>query len=239
MVSSSLRRRRSTIRKLVDFITFPFRAVTLFHRDFLCFSSLATERFDYVARHVKGFCLDVGCGPGNRFIREFCGGNGIGIDVFPYEGIEPENIIADPTTLPFADDSFDTVTFIANLNHVPKAKRGAELAEAFRVLKPGGNIVVTMGNPIAEILVHKLVALYDKLLGTKVDIDSQRGMDESETYFLLSREICQLLTEAGFVNIRRKRFWTQWGLNSLYEAKKPLRTAQPTYVRKEISGTQF
>jgi SAM-dependent methyltransferase len=214
-------RRRNTVQKLVDGLTFPLRALTLFHSDAFGLSSLATERFDYVARHVRGFCLDIGCGPGNRFIREFCGENGVGIDVFPYDGLGPENIITDPTHLPFPAETFDTVTFIANLNHVPEAIRPAELAESFRVLKPGGNIIVTMGSALAEILVHKLVALYDRLLGTNVDIDSQRGMLEGESYYLTSKQVFLYLANAGFINVRRHRFWTQWGLNSLYVGFKP------------------
>lgn len=99
--------------------------------------------------------------------------------------------------------------------------RPAELAEAFRVLKPGGNIIVTMGSPLAEIVVHKLVALYDKLLGTNFDIDSQRGMLEGECYYLTTSQVISYLKHAGFVGIYRRRFWTQWGLNSLYVGFKP------------------
>lgn len=84
-------KRRTIPQKALDTVTFPLRALTLFHRDAIGLSSLATERFDYVARHVKGFCLDIGCGPGNRFIKEFCGDNGVGIDVFPYDGLAPKN----------------------------------------------------------------------------------------------------------------------------------------------------
>ncbi|MEJ5340403.1 MAG: methyltransferase domain-containing protein [Thermogutta sp.] len=216
-----IRKGRRRLQQIIDTVTFPLRAVTLFHKDAIGLSSLATERFDYVSRYVQGFCLDIGCGPGNRFIKEFCQNHGVGVDVYPYEGLEPENIVQDPTHLPFPDETFDTVTFIANLNHVPEPMRLPELAEAFRVLRPKGNIIVTMGSPIAEILVHQLVALYDKVLGTRVDIDSERGMVEGETYYLTPQQICTYLTQAGFVDIQRRRFWTQWGLNSLYTAIKP------------------
>ncbi len=71
------------MQKLKDFVSFPVRAVTLFHDDRWGLSSLATERFDYVRREVQGYCLDVGCGRHNRFVTEHLGGNGVGIDVFP------------------------------------------------------------------------------------------------------------------------------------------------------------
>src|SRR6185369_13633939 len=134
----------------------------------------------------------------NRFIQRHRGGRGVGVDVFPYEGLGPDHLVADPTHLPFDDATFDTVTFIANLNHVPRSKRDAELAEAFRCLRPRGRIVVTMGNPVAELAVHKVVALYDRLLGTRLDVDTERGMDSEEEYYLLDSEIIARLTRAGF-----------------------------------------
>jgi SAM-dependent methyltransferase len=212
---ASARRRRGRTQRLIDFVTFPIRALTLFERDRGPLSSLATERYDYVSREVAGRCLDVGCGRQDRFIREWCGGEGAGIDVFPYEGLKPAQILADPTRFPFPDASFGTVTFIANLNHVPEPLRDCELAEAHRCLVPGGRIVVTMGNPLAEILVHRVVALYDRVFGTRWDVDSERGMGDEEAYYLLDGEIVARLRRAGFGAIRKKRFWTQWGLNHL------------------------
>ena len=214
------RRARSALQLAKDFCAFPLRAVAVFYEDRWGLSSLATERFDYVAGRVRGRCLDVGCGAHNRFVTAFLGGNGCGVDVYPWEGLSETQVVRDLTHFPFPDGSFDTVTFIANINHVPKGLRDAELAEAARVLKSGGNIIVTMGNPVAEILVHKLVALYDALLGTRVDVDGERGMEEDEEYYLLDGEIIARLKKAGFVNCRRKHFWTQWGLNHLLEADK-------------------
>lgn len=208
--------RRNQSQRIIDFATFPLRAFTIFHEDRWGLSSLASERFDYVAAEVRGHCLDVGCGYGNRFITEYLGGNGVGIDVFPYAGLSKEQIVEDLTHLPFPDASFDSVTFIANLNHAPEPQRDAELAEAFRVLRRGGNIIVTMGAPFIEVIVHKVVWLYDRFLGTKVDMDSERGMEEGEDYFLTKAEIRERLARAGFREILRKPFWTQWGLNRLY-----------------------
>ncbi len=207
---------RNAIQKCKDFVTFPLRAITLFEHDKWGLSALASERFDYVAREVIGYCLDVGCGRGNRFVQDYLGGKGRGIDVFPYEGLTEENLVEDMTHFPFGDESFSSVTFIANLNHIPKPKRDAELAEAYRCLRPGGNIIATMGNPLAEILVHQVVKWFDRLLGTNYDVDSERGMHEEEEYYLKNSEIIQRLTGAGFKNLRKKYFLTQWGLNHLF-----------------------
>lgn len=145
----------------------------------------------------------------------------IGIDVFQYEGLGPEHVVPDMTNLPFEDESFDTVTFIANLNHVPEPVRDKELAEAFRCIRPGGRIVVTMGNPVSEIVVHKVVALYDRVLGTNLDMDNERGMHEDEQYYLRNREILDRLERAGFGEIRKHYFGSQWGFNHLFVATKP------------------
>lgn len=215
-------KKRTLPRRLLDGLCFPIRALTLFESDHLGLSSLASERFFYVAQHVKGYCLDVGCGKYNRFISEYLCGNGKGIDVYRYEGLGDEHIVDNMSRFPFEDQSFDSVTFIANLNHVPKSDRDIELKEAYRCLKPGGNIIVTMGNPAAEVLVHKLVWCYDKFFGTNVDMDGERGMDEGEEYYLLDSEIKCRLNRAGFQNIRKKYFWTQWCLNHMLIADKQL-----------------
>lgn len=141
---------------------------------------------------------------------------GLGLDVYPYEGLSADNIVPGFLSLPFEDARFDTVTFIANLNHAPRSQRDGELREAFRVLKPGGNIIVTMGNALAEVLVHKLVWLYDRLLGTRLDVDGERGMHADEDYYLRPSEIVERLSRAGFSGICRRFFVTQFCLNSMF-----------------------
>lgn len=213
-------KKRSPLKEFIDFITFPIRAFTLFHNDAFGLSSLASERFYYAAKEVKGYNLDVGCGYGNEFTTRFLNGNGKGIDVFKYEGLKDEDIFTDMSNLPFKDASFKSVTYIANINHVPKPQRLSQMKEALRLLEPNGNIIITMASPIAELIVHRVVYVYDKILGTSVDMDSERGMVEGEEYYLTDKEIEGLLTEAGFKNIKKKYFLTQWGLNHLFTAEK-------------------
>jgi SAM-dependent methyltransferase len=212
--------RRGKTQKLKDFLFFPLRALLLFNDDRWGLSSLRSERFDYVARDALGHCLDVGCGPHNLFVRRYLDGCGAGIDIFPYDGLTEQNILKDVARFRFQSNSFDSVTFIACINHIPKSMRDAELAEAYRCLKPSGNIIITMGSPLAEIIVHKVVSLYDRLFGTQHDIDSQRRMHEEEAYYLTDSEIIDRLSRAGFVNITKKYFLTQWGLNHLFTAWK-------------------
>jgi SAM-dependent methyltransferase len=207
---------RSLPQKVIDSVTFPMRVITLFEMDKFGLSSLQSERFDYVSREVTGYCLDIGCGRHNRFIMEYLDGEGIGIDIFPYEGLGAQNLVDDLTHLPFNNDSFNTVTFIANVGHIPKNMREAEFQEAYRVLKPGGNIIIQTGNPFAELLMHKIIFYYDRLFGTQYDVDTIRGMHEDEDICIKEIDILTDLGNAGFKRVTKKYFFTQWALNHLY-----------------------
>jgi SAM-dependent methyltransferase len=209
------KKNRSNYQKALDFITFPLRSVTLFEKDKGSLSSLQSERFDYVSQEITGYCLDVGCGPNNRFINNYLEGNGIGIDVYPYEGLTNDNIMNDMTKLPFAGETFCSATLIANINHIPDSIRKSELKEIYRVIRKEGNIIVTMGNPVAEIVIHKVVKIHDNVFKTNFDVDSERGMKEDERYYLKYQEIIHLLQDAGFGKISIKYFFTQWGLNGM------------------------
>jgi len=216
-----VRQPRSRAQQWKDAVTFPMRAFVMFGGDRWGLSALFTERYEFAAAEVQGHCLDVGCGPHDRFVRQFLGGRGAGIDVFPYAGLTAGQLMRDPRHFPFADGTFDTVTFNACFNHIPKSLRDVEVAEAARCLRPGGNIVITMGNPAAELAVHGVLWLYDRVLGTKYDLDHQRGMHAEESYYVRDSEIAGCLTRNQFVGLRKKHFWTQWGLNHLFVAWKP------------------
>ncbi len=210
---------RGNLQKIRDFLFFPLRAIFLPEEDKWDLSAWSSERFYYVAEEVKGHCLDVGCGVKNRFIKEFLGGNGKGIDVYTYEGLTAENVINNIGDFPFLDESFETVVFIANINHIPENMRLRELKEAYRCLKADGNIAVTMGNKFLEIAAHKVLEIHDRFLNKK-NIYHNHGTKEEEVYYLPDREIINLLKQAGFADIKKKYFWTQWGLNHMFSGAK-------------------
>ncbi|MBI5044737.1 MAG: hypothetical protein HZC02_02320 [Candidatus Levybacteria bacterium] len=212
--------KRSFFHSILDFLFFPIRALTLFDKDFFIFCSLRSERYFYVSKEVVGRCLDVGCGNDNLFIKKFRRGNGKGIDVFHYKGLSKEQVFQSLTVFPFSSGEFSTVTFIATINHIPKKERLLEIKESYRCLSNKGKIIITMGNPIAEIAVHKLVHFYDKYFHTSFDVDGERGMHHDESYYLTDKEITTLLKKGGFKNIRKKYFITQWGLNHMFIANK-------------------
>ena len=100
--------------------------------------------------------------------------------------------------------SFDTITFIACLNHIPN--RNEVLKEARRLLKPEGRVLITMIDPILGRIGHA-IWWYSE--------DKKRGgMVQGEVGGMWSRDIQILLAESGFVMSEHHRF--EYGLNLKY-----------------------
>ena len=109
---------------------------------------------DFLRRFGEGAkVLEVGCGTGLLLerIADFAG-NCCGVDLSPgmlekarERGLQVRE--ASATSLPFDDGSFDVVCAFKVLAHV-RDIRGA-LHEMFRVLRPGGTLVVEFYNPLS------------------------------------------------------------------------------------------
>ena len=200
-------------------ITVPSRSKTLLSRlafPLLCLLSredslryrltpIDDERVIMALKHVRGRVLDIGCGA-NNFVKSY--GNGIGVDVADWEGCD--QVIEDAAKLPFKARSFDTVSYLACLNHIPN--REASLKDAYRVLNADGQILVTMIPPRMGKFIH--------WLRFRNDPDHQeRHIDhDHELLGMSALHIEKLLRDAGFKNVRRKGF--VYGLNNLYIANK-------------------
>lgn len=96
---------------------------------------------DILEAKIEGSCLDVGCGMLKRPSYMCEGVDWYGIDpmddgrerdFFFRKGIAEE--------IPFKNSSFDNVLFATSLDHIVDTKKA--VSEAYRVLKPGGKIVV-------------------------------------------------------------------------------------------------
>ena len=170
--------------------------------------SLRTERMDICLEHCSGRVLDIGAGEGNILITKWRarGGDGIGVDVFPWPGVDK---VCDTRNLPFENESFDTVSFVACFGHIPERER--VLLEANRVLKPGGKVLITELNPIVGFLRHKSIWWWDK-------DQSDRGMKEGEVNGLWDGEVKKLLAKSGFRFLRKIRF--AFGINQFYIGEK-------------------
>ena len=114
--------------------------------------------------------LDIGCGPGT-FIATLDGATrSRGIDIARpqidyaqehYAGPGREFQVAGDPPLPYDEGSFDAVTVIELIEHLPEAQNRALLAEALRVLRPHGKLLVSTPNyagcwPLIEALVNRL-----------------------------------------------------------------------------------
>jgi len=152
---------------------------------------------------VRGRLLDLACGY-NNLTRAH--GSGLGADVFPWEGIDVR--IGDAARLPFRDGSFDTVSVVAALNHIPN--REAALLAVTRVLRPGGLFLVTMIGPWTGRLAH---------LFFHQDETRRGGMRPGEVDGIRPSAMRALLQGAGFELVQEVTF--QLGLNRLYVARKP------------------
>jgi len=192
----------SFFERKLNTLTFPLRLLA--NQDWLKQKGITTledERIQYVLPHVKGKLLDIGCGE-NNLVKKWK--NGIGVDVYPWPGVD---IVCDTTKLPFTNDSFDTITIVAALNHIPK--RTLVLQEATRVLKPNGRLVFTMINEKVGWLCHKII-WWDK-------DQHERGMEHGEKYGLNDNYLKKLLKEHNFEIIVQKKV-SFFGLNNTYVA---------------------
>ena len=163
------------------------------------------ERVIMALKNTKGRVLDVGCGA-NNFVKSY--GNGVGVDVADWKGCD--QVIKDAASLPFKDQTFDTITYLACLNHIPN--RNQSVKEAGRVLKADGRIIVTMITPRWGKFVH--------WWRFRNDPDHQeRHIDHDHELMGMSPDhIRGILHGAGFHNIKRKKF--VFGLNSIYIAER-------------------
>jgi len=203
---------KNSVRMLMDFVFSPLRILLPDSWvEPLGLTSLRAERMGIVLEQLQGRCLDIGCND-NLLINLYRNKSGynndslesVGVDVVKWGG--DEIVIKSSAELPFPDSSFDTVSFLACLNHIPE--RQEALAEALRILKPQGTVLITMISPFIGAISHRV-----RFWGEH----SKRDVHEGETFGLNRGDVVKLLSNAGFTDIRIKNFF--YGLNSLYIAK--------------------
>ncbi|HPS72219.1 MAG TPA: methyltransferase domain-containing protein [Bacteroidales bacterium] len=191
--------------KILNFIFLPIRLIFSHETvNRLGLRSLRDERYDIVKKNINGRLIDIGCG-NNELVKTY-GRDSIGVDVYDFGG--GALIIEDTSNLPFDDQSFDSVSFVACFNHI--INREEVLKESFRLLKQGGRIYMTMLSPFWGVLRHKL-AWWDP-------DQHERGMEEGEAMGLSTKYLVSLFDRCGFELVKRERFIL--GINNLYVFEK-------------------
>ena len=168
------------------------------------FAALRRRKVD---RHVQpgAVLVDLGCGHAGSLLAAYSGTieRGIGFDVDvgppPAENVQLHAQRVD-TPLPLPDASADVVTCLAVIEHVDRPDVLA--AEARRILRPGGVLVVTtpaaQAKPILELISVRL-----RLIDPAEILDHKRYYRPSTLRAELER--------AGFAAVRVSRF--ELGLN--------------------------
>lgn len=205
-VIERLHRRRSIFQLIMDRLALPCLLVMssdAAQRAGL--TPLDAERLILAFPVLKGHLLDVGCGD-NILVRAH--GQGVGVDVVDWGDVDL--VVPDVAHLPFADGTFDTITLLAALNHIPD--RGPVLAELHRLLRPGGQILVSMIPPPVSWLVHRI--------RYHLDPDQhQRGLAVGEVWGFWPNDVRRLLRNGGFTLSGTRS--CMFGLNRLYIGQKP------------------
>lgn len=130
--------------------------------------------------------LDVGCGTGGVTIpaKERIGQNGTvaGIDPSPEmiavarkkaerAGLDIEFRIGVIESLPYPDASFDVVTSSLMMHHLPYDVQVKGLAEVYRVLKPGGRLLIADAMRPGNFLMKRLFASLTRRHGVKFGVE--------------------------------------------------------------------
>ena len=160
---------------------------------------------------INGDLLDVACGTNTlcqQYKKKHPDRTATGADVYPWDGVDV--IIENSGNLPFDDASFDTVTCVAAINHIPE--RNEFLREAIRVLRPNGKFIATMIPPKTSRVWHFLRSPWD------VD-QHERGMDDGEVFGFTRAQMKSMLLEHGFHSITLHPFMLC--INTVYVAARP------------------
>ena len=124
----------------------------------LDFPGQQNQDFRYLSPELRRrrwtFALDAGCGHG-LYARELAAGAGVAIGMDrSIDNLRRVNltngrrrvVAAQLQQLPYRDALFDLILCIEVLTHIPPVEQSVALAEMFRVLRPGGVLLISVHN---------------------------------------------------------------------------------------------
>jgi demethylmenaquinone methyltransferase/2-methoxy-6-polyprenyl-1,4-benzoquinol methylase len=115
-------------------------------------------------------------------------------------------VVGDAMALPFENNTFDVYTISFGIRNVTRPQEA--LNEAFRVLKPGGRLMVLEFSQIPNELMQRVYDLYSfniiPQLGQMIanDRDSYQYLVESIRKFPDQEAFLQMVRDAGFENAK-------------------------------------
>jgi len=134
-----------------------------------------------------------------------------------------EFVEADGTDLPFGDNTFDAVTISFGLRNIVDPKRA--LSEMFRVLKPGGRLVVCEFNKPPRAVFRAGYAAYSRFVMPRI---ARMASSSPEAYGYLTQSIrewpdqetlSRWLRGAGFTRVAYRNLTV--GVVALHRGRKP------------------
>jgi ubiquinone/menaquinone biosynthesis C-methylase UbiE len=177
---------------------------------------VAWFRFRAALPHIRRGALvcDIGCGLGARFLQSASSriSFGVGID-YQFPGPAPAGAalvcgnIAQG--MPFPSNQFDHAVMLAVLEHLQDPR--PLLGEVFRILAPGGSLIMTWPSSTIDPLLN--------LLRRARWVSQEMESDYKHQERIPLDELVAALNEIGFTRCRHQRF--ECGLNNLLIAHKP------------------
>ena len=177
---------------------------------------------DWLAPRPGQKLLDVAGGTGDisfRFLKRAGAGHATVLDLTEpmliegrkraeaeHLGTSLDWVVGDAMALPFEDNTFDVYTISFGIRNVTRP--ATALAEAFRVLRPGGRLMVLEFSQIPNDLMQKVYDLYSfniiPRMGQAIagDRDSYQYLVESIRQFPDQETFLQIVRDAGFENAK-------------------------------------
>ncbi len=193
---------------------------------------------DWLAPRPGQRLLDVAGGTGDiafRFLRRAHGSSAVVLDLTESMLVEGRAraeaeamghaldwVVGDAMALPFADASFDVYTISFGIRNVTRID--AALAEAFRVLRPGGRLMVLEFSQVPVPMLQRAYDLYSfnviPAMGQAVagDRDSYQYLVESIRRFPDQEHFAEMIRAAGFEQVRYRNL--SMGIAALHSGWK-------------------
>lgn len=177
---------------------------------------------DWLAPRPGQRLLDVAGGTGDisfRFLKRAPGAEAVVCDMTEQMLVEGRKraeaarladrldwVVGDAMALPFADNTFDVYTISFGIRNVTRITEA--LSEAFRVLRPGGRIMVLEFSQLPNPMMQKLYDLYSfnviPVMGKVIanDRDSYQYLVESIRQFPDQETFAGMIRAAGFEQVK-------------------------------------